>query len=128
MSDDSEDGPVTKRFMFVNRRAPHGTVYAQEVLEMVLISAMFDQDVHLAFLDDGVWQLRRGQTPAALEMKDFSKTYRALEGYGVEKIYVESESLAERGLSKDDLVIPVDIIGRADMVRLMDGMDVVLTA
>ena len=128
MSEQPDDGTVTKRFMIVNRRAPHGTVYALEVLEMVLISAMFDQDVHVVFLDDGVWQLRRGQTPGVLEMKDFSKTYRALEGYGVEKIYVERESLAERGLAEENLVIPVDIIARADMARLMDGMDVVLSA
>ena len=128
MSEQDTDRTVTKRFMVVNRKAPHGTVYALEVLEMVLIAAMFDQDVHVAFLDDGVWQLRRGQAPAVLEMKDFSKTYRALEGYGVEKIYVEGESLAERGLSEQDLVIPVEIVARADMARLMDGMDVVLTA
>jgi tRNA 2-thiouridine synthesizing protein C len=128
MSDTPTDEPVSKRFMIVNRKAPHGTVYALEVLEMVLISAMFDQDVHVAFLDDGVWQLRRGQAPGVLEMKDFSKTYRALEGYGVEKIYVERESLAERGLSEESLVIPVEVIPRADMARLMDGMDVVLSA
>jgi tRNA 2-thiouridine synthesizing protein C len=48
------DEPVVKKFMVVNRKAPHGTIYALEVLEMVLISAMFDQDVHVVFLDDGV--------------------------------------------------------------------------
>ena len=128
MNEQNSDGTVTKRFMIVNRKAPHGTVYALEVLEMVLISAMFDQDVLVAFLDDGVWLLRRGQVPAALEMKDFSKTYRALEGYGVDKIYVERESLTERGLLEKNLVVPVEVIGRADMARLMDGMDVVLTA
>lgn len=128
MNEQDTDGTVTKRFMVVNRKAPHGTVYALEVLEMVLISAMFDQDVHVVFLDDGVWQIRRGQAPAVLDMRDFSKTYRALEGYGVEKIYVEGESLAERGLTEQDLVIPVEVIARTDMARLMDGMDVVLTA
>ncbi|SEH40584.1 sulfurtransferase complex subunit TusC [Magnetospirillum fulvum] len=122
------DQPVIKKFMVVNRKAPHGTIYALEVLEMVLISAMFDQDVHVVFLDDGVQQLRKGQSPAALEMKDFSKTYRALDGYGIEKVYVERESLTERGLGEDDLVIPVELIDRAEMARLMDGMDVVLSA
>jgi tRNA 2-thiouridine synthesizing protein C len=43
--------------MYVNRKLPYGTVYALEVLEMVLISAAFDQDVHLVFTDDGVGQL-----------------------------------------------------------------------
>ncbi|MCR6628655.1 MAG: sulfurtransferase complex subunit TusC [Magnetospirillum sp.] len=124
---DTED-PVVKRFMIVNRKAPHGSIYALEVLEMVLISAMFDQDVHLAFLDDGVFQIRKGQTPAALEMKDFSKTYRALDGYGIEKLFVERESMEERGLTEADFVVPVEVIDRAALSGLMDTMDVVLSA
>ena len=43
-----------KKFMYLNRRAPYGTIYAWESLEVVLIGAAFDQDVSLAFLDDGV--------------------------------------------------------------------------
>ncbi len=133
MTDLTETDPaageqVVKRFMYVNRKAPHGTVYALEVLEMVLISAMFEQDVHVAFLDDGVFQLKKNQDPGRLEMKDFSKTYRALEGYGIEKIYVEQESLDDRGLAAADLVIPVEVIGRAAMTELMAEMDVVLSA
>jgi len=125
--DDMESG-IVKKFMFVNRKAPHGTVYALEVLEMVLISAAFDQDVHLAFLDDGVLQIKKGQSPAGIGVKNFSPTYRALEGYDIEKLYVEAESLAERGLTEDDLLVPVEVISRADMGKLMADMDVVLTA
>src|SRR5512144_4308 len=130
MSDqaDASAGQVVKRFLYVNRKAPHGTIYALEVLEMVLISAMFEQDVHIAFLDDGVFQIKKNQAPAHLEMKDFSKTYRALEGYGIEKVFVEKESMEERGLAPSDLVIPVDVIGRKEMMDLMESADVVLSA
>ena len=124
----TSDGPVTKRFLYVNRKAPHGTVYALEVLEMILVAAMYEQDVHVAFLDDGVFQLRKNQATAELEMKDFSKTYRALEDYGVEKIFLEKESMEERGLTPDDLVIPAALIDRKQMTELMDSMDVVLSA
>ena len=127
MDDEYESG-IVKKMMFVNRKAPHGTVYALEVLEMVLISAAFDQDVHLAFLDDGVYQIKKNQDPMAVEIKNFSKTYRALEGYDIEKLYVEQESLDERGLTEDDLLVDVEVISRADMAALMDGMDVVFTA
>lgn len=122
------DQTVVKKFMFLNRKAPHGSVYALEGLEMVLISAMFDQDVHVVFLDDGVFQIRKGQVPGTLEMKDFSKTFRALEGYGIEKLYAEKESLEARGLTAEDLVISVEVIGRSDLSELMNGMDVVLSA
>ncbi|MDH3414346.1 MAG: sulfurtransferase TusC, partial [Gammaproteobacteria bacterium] len=38
------EGGIIKKFMYVNRRAPHGTIYAQESLEVVLVGAAFDQD------------------------------------------------------------------------------------
>jgi tRNA 2-thiouridine synthesizing protein C len=92
-----------KKLMYVNRRAPYGTIYAWESLEVVLIGAAFDQDVSLAFVDDGVYQLTKGQNTDAAGMKNFSATYSALGDYEVTKIYVEKESLEERGLTLDDL-------------------------
>lgn len=116
-----------KKFMFVNRKAPHGTVYALESLEVVLITAAFDQDVSLVFLDDGVYQLRKGQQTKGIETKNFSPSYRALEGYDIEKLYVERESMAARGLVEDDLLVPVTVLGCEEMGALMDEQDVVLS-
>ena len=117
----------TKKFMFVNRTAPYGSVYALESLEVVLITAAFDQDVSLVFIDDGVWQLKKGQQTKGVEMKNFSPTYRALEGYDVEKLYVERESLAARGLSEDDLIVDVNVLSSAELGSLMAEQDVVLS-
>ena len=50
--------------MYVNRHAPHGTIYPLEGLEVVLIGAAFDQDVSMAFIGDGVFQLNKGQDTA----------------------------------------------------------------
>ncbi len=119
---------VVKKFMFVNRKAPHGSIYALEVLEMVLISAAFDQDVHLAFIDDGMYQIVKGQDPSGINQKNFSKTFRALDGYDIEKLYVEREGMEERGLTEDDFLVDVEVISQAEMAELMNGMDVVLSA
>jgi len=113
--------------MFVNRTAPYGTVYALESLEVVLISAAFDQDVSLVFVDDGVWQLKRGQQTKGIETKNFSPTYRALEGYDIEKLYVERESLAARGLAEDDLIVDVTVLSSSELGKLMEEQDVVLS-
>ena len=123
---EEEEGPV-KKFMFVNRKAPYGTIYALESLEVVLISAAFDQDVSLVFVDDGVYQLKKGQTTDAIGMKNFSPTYRALEGYDVEKLYVAKESLDERGLTEDDLLVDVQVMGKSELADLMDDQDVILS-
>jgi tRNA 2-thiouridine synthesizing protein C len=127
-ADETPAGPVVKRFLYVNRKAPHGTVYALESLEMVLIAAVFEQDVHVVFLDDGVFQLKKNQNPNALGMKDFSKTFRALETYDIENIYVERESMEARGLTPDDFLIPVKVLDRNAMANLMNTMDVVLSS
>jgi tRNA 2-thiouridine synthesizing protein C len=116
-----------KKFMFVNRRAPYGTIYALESLEVVLIAATFDQDVSLVFVDDGVYELVKGQNTQAVGIKNHSKTYRALDGYDVQKLYVERESLAARGLTEDDLIVDVQVLGSAEMAALMAEQDVVLS-
>ncbi len=129
----------TKRFLYVNRKPPHGTVYALESLEVVLIGAAFEQDVSLAFLDDGVFQLVKKQVTTGIGVKNFSPTYRALGDYDVKKLYVERESLDERGLSEDDLmavthenddeedVSSIEIVDRARMAEIMAAQDVVLS-
>lgn len=119
-------GGTIKKFMFVNRKAPYGTIYALESLEVVLIGAAFEQDVSLAFLDDGVYQLVKGQNTKSTDMKNFSPTYRALEGYDIEKLYVEKESMDARGITEKDFVVPVTVMSRTEMAQLMESQDVLL--
>ncbi len=126
IGEDEAGHGVVKKFMFVNRKAPYGTIYALEGLEVVLISAAFDQDVSLAFLDDGVYQLVKGQQTKSLEVKNFSPTYRALEGYDIEKLYVERESLEARGIREDQLLVPVQVVSAEEITRLMDEQDVII--
>jgi len=120
-------GGVAKRFLYVNRRAPYGSIYALESLEVVLIGAAFEQDVSLAFLGDGVYQLTRGQDTKGLEVKNFSPTFRALEDYDVTKLYVEQEALEARGLTAADLVVPVEVVDAARMAEIMEAQDVILS-
>ena len=94
---------AVKKFMYVNRKAPYGSIYALESLEVVLIGAAFDQDVSLAFIGDGVYELTKNQNTDAIGQKNFSPVYSALGDYDVNQIYVEKESLEERGLTLDDL-------------------------
>ena len=126
MSEEDGSGKV-KRFLYVNRKAPHGTIYAHESLEVVLIGAAFEQDVSLAFVGDGVYQLAKGQDTKALESKNFSPTFRALEDYDVTKLFVEQEALEARGLTEGDLVVPVQVVSAARLAEIMEAQDVVLS-
>lgn len=132
---------ASKKFLYVNRKAPYGTIYALESLEVVLIGAAFEQDVSLVFMDDGVFQLTKGQNAKSAGMKNFSPTYAALGDYDVNKIYVDKESLEERGLTLDDLQHltwedenedwaekdSIRLVTRAEIAEIMDTQDVVLS-
>ncbi len=127
MPDESEhQGGTVKRFMYVNRRAPHGTIYPHEMLEMVLITAAFDQDVTVVFLDDGVYQIKKEQDTKGIQIKNFTPAFRALDDYGVEKLYVEKESLEARGLTADDLLVPVVVVSTEELSENMAQQDVVM--
>jgi len=131
-----------KKFMFVNTKAPYGTVYALESLEVVLISAAFDQDVSLVFCDDGVFQISNNQNTEASGMKNFSNAYKALGDYDINKLYVEKESLEERGLTLDNIMDltyededddwaekpSIKLVSRAELADLMDEQDVVISS
>ena len=128
MTDESnEEGGKVKKFMYVNRKAPHGTIYALESLEVVLIGAAFEQDVSVAFIDDGVFQLAKGQDTKALGVKNFSSTFRALDDYDVNKLYVDKESLEARGLTADDLLVPVTVLSAPEIAAIMTAQDVILS-
>jgi tRNA 2-thiouridine synthesizing protein C len=127
--------------MYVNRKAPYGTIYALESLEVVLIGAAFEQDVSLAFVDDGVYQIARNQETEELGVKNFSPTYKALGDYDVRKLYVEQESLEARGLTVDDLMPltyedeeddykekpSIQVVSSAELSEILDQQDVVLS-
>ena len=124
---EQQSGPKVKKFMFVNRKAPYGTIYALESLEVVLITATFDQDVSLVFVDDGVYELVKGQQTKDIGIKNFSPSYRALDGYDVEKLYVDKPSLEQRGLTESDLLVPVEVLDAKAMGELMAEQDVILS-
>ncbi|HED14630.1 MAG TPA: sulfurtransferase complex subunit TusC [Gammaproteobacteria bacterium] len=127
-----------KKMMYINRTAPHGTVYALEGLEVVLIGAAFEQDVSMAFMDDGVFQLLKGQDAGDTGIKNFAPTYRALGDYDVQKLYVDKVSLQERGLVLEDLQHltyedededyaekpSIRLVSRQELSVLMDQQDV----
>ena len=127
MSDEMMEGGEIKKFMYVNRKAPYGSIYALESLEVVLIGAAFEQDVSVVFMDDGVFEIVKGQDTAGIEMKNFSPTYRALEMYDVEKLYVTKESLDVRGLTEADLLVDVTVMSAAELADLMEEQDVILS-
>jgi tRNA 2-thiouridine synthesizing protein C len=116
-----------KKLLFLTRKAPYGSSLAREALDAVLMASAFGQQVTLVFLGDGVFQLKTQQNPSEIEMKNFSKTFAALELYGVSSIFVEQSSLQKRGLTLDQLLIPAKLIQPHQLTELLEEQDQVLS-
>lgn len=120
--------------MIVNRRGPYGTVYGMEALDAMLAASAFEQDLSAVFLDDGVYQLKQGQNPAVLQFRHYTKTFAALSDFGIEQLYVEQESLFERGLCQADLMEilgadggnKVSVVPAKVLSTIMASQDVIL--
>lgn len=112
--------------LLVLRRGPYGNALARASLDVALAAAAFEQDVHLLFMDDGVWQLLPGQQPADIAAKNLHKTLQSMPLYDIESFYVETESLLQRQLSPSQLDGSVHLLGAEDLPAFMDGFDQVL--
>ncbi|MBS4052489.1 sulfurtransferase complex subunit TusC [Methylomonas rivi] len=115
-----------KKYLFVMRRLPHLTSHVQEALDQMLTTAAFDQSVSVLLLDDGVFQLKAGQNPQNMALKNTAAIFTALALYEIKDVFAEAESLADRGLGTDDLILPVQSIPRAAVNELMRRHDVIV--
>jgi tRNA 2-thiouridine synthesizing protein C len=101
---------IVNSIALVNKSAPYGSANGQESLDLALAAASFGQNVSLFFIDDGVFQLLNEQHPEAIDAKNYSKTFAALEFYDIEHIYVCEHSLNERTIDLKELCIEVQVL------------------
>ncbi len=121
-----EENENVQKIMFVMRKAPHGSIYSYEGLETILIMAAYEQDLSVAFVGDGVFAIAKDQNTDDLGVKGFVKTYGVLEAYDVEKIYVDRQSLEERGMTTDDFGIDVEVKEADEIAAIMEEQHAVI--
>lgn len=95
---------AVNKVMITVRKAPHGSIYVQEAIEVMFIVASYGMDLSVVFLDDGVLALKDGQDTSELGIKGFVASLGALTDFEVTQVYVDEQSLNDRNLSSADLV------------------------
>ncbi len=117
-----------KKILFVTRQAPYGSSSAREALEALLAASAYGQALGVLFMDDGVFQLLKGQEAGQITQKSLAASLPALPLYEVENIYVHWESLRDRGITTTELVLDsVQIIDSTTVSALLAQQDQLLS-
>ena len=117
---------MSNKVAVLMRQAPYGSIYTAEGFRSIMGIGVFEMDVRVIFVDDGVYALAKGQDPSGLGMKSLGDGFPMLPDFEVNEFYVHDRSLAERGLTTDDLVMDVEVVDGATIAGLLAESGTVL--
>ncbi len=112
---------MVKRVLAVCSYAPSRRVNAREALDAILATALFGQHLSLLFCGDGVYQLLPDQGDFTGDGKPLSDSLKALPLYDVDDIFIDQQSMEERGLAATELLPGAIIIDTHQASELFSG-------
>lgn len=86
---------------------PFGSAASREGLDSLLAASAFcdEEELAVCFLFDGVFNLACGQQPEQILQKDHIATFKLIELYELPHCFVCTQSLEERGLAEQPLIL-----------------------
>lgn len=119
---------MSKKILLISRHAPYGASTAREAIDIALAAAVYDQDIGVLFMDDGIFQLLRNQNSQYINQKNIASILPALDLYGIENIYVHQESLTARTISTNELIFDdIHLLNNKDVGELLNQQDQLLS-
>lgn len=95
---------MNKSICILFNKAPYGSQAGRELLDIALMAAAFDMPITALFIEQGIYQLLKGQEPDILDIKNHSPTFKAMPLYGIEDVIVEEATMKKFSLTQEDLV------------------------
>lgn len=93
-----------KKVLVIVAKAPHGTFYVQEALDVMFIMTAYEIDLSVLFTGDGVLALKSNQNTKAIGTKGFMASIGALTDWDIKEVFVDADAMRARDLSQDMLV------------------------
>ncbi len=119
---------MNKKILLISRQAPYGKSTAREAIDIALAASVYDQDIGILFMDDGVFQLLKNQQSQYIDQKNIASILPALTLYGIENIYVHQESLNYRTITVDELILDnLQLLSNKDVGNLLSQQDQLLS-
>lgn len=115
-----------KSLLIISRHPP-ARQEARDALDVALSAAAFGVPCGILFMDDGVFQLLKGQDASQIGKKSLAANLQALPLYGVEDILVCQHSLGERGLQANQCILDARAMSNAEVATLIEHYDQIIT-
>ncbi len=118
---------MPKKTLILCRNPPYGSSTSREAIDVALAGAVFEQDINILFLDDGVYQLIKEQDADLIEQKNQGKLLDSLEMYDIEQLYAEQDSLEKRGLNTSNIHDSTKILQDSEVAAFISSHQVILS-
>jgi tRNA 2-thiouridine synthesizing protein C len=127
---------VPKKILFILRSSPYGSAMAQEGVDSVLAASVFEQDISVLFMDEGLWQLHHHQQSLGIqrlevhppmERKNIAAQLDAFPLYDIHKVYADKNSLKHFSMTKKELILKPKLLSDKAIRELIAEHDVVLS-
>lgn len=119
---------MSKKILLISRHAPYGSSTAREAIDAALAASIYDQNIGILFMDDGVFQLLKNQQAQHVDQKNIGSILPALNLYGIENVYVHRESLDDRTITTHELILDdLQLLSNKDVGDLLSQQDQLLS-
>lgn len=112
---------------FIFRSHPHSSSKGREGLDALLAASAYSEDISVFFVGEGVTQLIAEQNTQAIYSRDYSPTYKLMELYDIEAVYLCADSVAENGLKGIKLLVDAEPLSKQDLADKLSACDKLLS-
>ena len=106
---------------------PHSTSSGREGLDASLAASAYCEDIRVIFVGDGVYQLLKDQDTQHILSKGYAPSFKLMELYDIESVYICECSMKERGLVLSDFLIDGQLLDSTALSNQLQVADKVLT-
>ncbi len=112
-----------KKLLFVLRQTPYGNSLAKEALHAVLATSVYEQDLSVLFIGDGVFQLLKKQDGQRINKKNVMNILSAFPLYDIEQLFVCETSLKERNINVNSIPENIRVLSHQAVQELLHQQD-----
>lgn len=117
---------MSKSILVTCHSAPYGCSRAREAIDFILTAAAYEQPISVLLTGDALFLLVSNQQGSLLGQRSISSMLEAFPLYGIEQVYVASESLEQYGLAFEELALVPTCLSNAEINNLIQQHDCVL--